>query len=144
MDRASAPSNPRMVSTATVMIAVVSGNRQNSHSMMLADAVMIAISAMTFARMDLESVMPASPRNQSMQDLQIIIHIALLNLYTANTVSFHPSMVSRRQWRAVSAKSSSAPASDAAADIIMSRVPIGSSLSTLVISRCWLKEGMNI
>jgi len=53
-------------------------------------------------------------------------------------------MVSRRQCRAVSTISTAAKESDAAADTQTSAAATASSLSTLVISKCWLREGMNI
>ena len=53
-------------------------------------------------------------------------------------------MVSRRQWRAVSTNNSIARPSEATAETSTSRNKIGSSLSTLVINKCWLKEGMII
>ena len=40
--------------------------------------------------------------------------------------------------------STSAAASDAAADTHTSSKAMGSSLRTLVISKCWLSDGMNI
>ena len=55
-----------------------------------------------------------------------------------------PSMDSRRQCRAVKIISTNAMLKDAAADTHTSSTSMGSSLSTLVISKCWLRDGMNI
>ncbi len=159
MDRASAPNNPRMASTATVMIVVVNGKRQNSHNMLPADTVITANSAMMFTgvdftRVDDESVMPVPPRINANDSLQYYTYRLIKRLYrkalilnfllNEHIACFYPSMVSRRQWRAVNTNSNSATASDAAADIRTSSPAMGSSLSTRVINRCWLREGMNI
>lgn len=53
-------------------------------------------------------------------------------------------MVSRRQCLAVSMNNSRANSADDPAEATTSNTAMGSSLSTLVINRCWLSEGMNI
>jgi hypothetical protein len=136
---------------ATVAMAVITGKRQNSHTMVSADRAKIAHSAAI--RAFAESLMPA-PQNR-MQTPAYVIQPALLNGHTVKTpkdgeglidtrAGGYPSIVSRRQCRAVNAISNSAAASDAAADTHTSSAATVSSFSTLVISKCWLNDGMNI
>ena len=137
---------------ATVATVVISGKCQNSHTMVAADSARIAKSAATFVRACDTSVMPFPPDRASTP--RLLIQVALLNDHIVKTLIFrrhrpesldiYPSMVSRRQCRAVNTMSSSARASEAAADTPTSSAATGSSLRTLVINKCWLKEGMNI
>jgi hypothetical protein len=137
---------------ATVAMAVITGKRQNSHTMVSADRAKIAHSAAI--RAFAESFMPLPPEPNA-ETPGYVIHPALLNGHTVKTpkdgeglidrvMGGYPSMVSRRQCRAVNAISTSAAASDAAADTHTSSAATVSSFSTLVISKCWLSDGMNI
>jgi hypothetical protein len=76
LERASRARTPKTPRTISVTIAVVSGKRQNSHSMVAADTVSTARSAAILPRVDDESVMPALlPRinaNDSSQLLYIL------------------------------------------------------------------------
>jgi len=144
---------------ATVATVVINGKCQNSHTMVVAERVKIAKRAAIFVlTCDDESVMPASPQNPMPRTPvplypRTLIQVALLNDHIVKTPTgglvlapkkTYPSMVSRRQCHAVNTMSTSATPSDAAPDTHTSDTAIGSSLSTLVINKCWLKDGMNI
>ena len=59
-------------------------------------------------------------------------------------LKYQPNMVSRRQCRAVSTIKNSASKEEDPAETRKSSGATGSSFSTLVMSKCWLREGMNI
>jgi hypothetical protein len=54
---------PRTASMTTVAMEVISGKRQNSHTMVTADRINIAKSAAIFVRACDESVMPFPPKS---------------------------------------------------------------------------------
>ncbi len=55
-----------------------------------------------------------------------------------------PSMVSRRQWRAVRVNKTAVTARHDSVATTTSSTCTGSAFNTLVISRCWLSEGISI
>ena len=144
VNRARRAQTPRTARMASVTTAVITGKCQNSHTMVAADSAKIANSATIFVR--------ACATSRSCQyspdrvpNSEPLIQGALLNDHTVKTHLTpglnYPSMVSRRQCRAVNTINTSARLSDAAADTHTSSAATGSSLSTLVISKCWLKRG---
>ena len=139
---------------ATVATAVISGKRQNNDTMISADNANIAQSGAIFVRVCDASVMPA-PSDPVYFDFRVpYAAYVTKRLYSkACRISKtgwvfngarYPSIVSRRQWRAVNTINSSASPIEPKADNHTSRAATASSLSTLVISKCWLKDGMNI
>src|ERR1700691_546736 len=107
--------------------------------MMAADSARIS-NARMFALAFGESVIPAPPGSRVNADAYAIPDYVTNKLPQRG----YPSMVSRRQCLAVSTIKANASASDTAADTRMSCQAMGSSLSTLVINRCWLNEGISI
>ena len=143
---------------ATVATVVIIGKCQNSHIMAAADRAKIAKSAAIFVRACDESVMQASPHGSKQYFHELYTGCIVKRQYgkypkrpinsaigdQPATLKDYPSMVSRRQCRAVNTISTNAMPSDAAADTPTSSAATGSSLSTLVINKCWLSDGMNI
>src|SRR5271168_2421148 len=107
--------------------------------MVAADSARIANNATTFVRVRDESIIPF-PQDRCLP--RPYTEVLVKRPYRKDPKDLpYPSMVSRRQCRAVSTMSTSATQSDAAADTPTSSAPMGSSLSTLVINRCWLNDG---
>jgi hypothetical protein len=154
VERARRPNTARILSTTKVTIAVVSGKRQNNHNIVPAETPNIAIKATMFARAEDFSVMPFPPAQIHLSNFVLKLVYPRCNnspfgkapnwIVVKHSYSYQPSILSRRQWRAVAVNNSNATPSEAAADTSTSENKIDSSFSTLVISRCWLSEGMNI
>jgi hypothetical protein len=121
--------------------------------MVSAESAKVARKTRTFARDCDECAMPASPWDN--------FEFCYFLLYLFNNETpigkdpkrdsefpqyalTYPSIDSWRQCRAMATKSSSARAKEDPADSATSSGAIGSSLSTLVMSRCWLRDGMSI
>ena len=153
--RASRADRPMAARTAAVAMAVEIGKRQNSQTMVDEDRASRPMSTTRLVRKCVVLVIPAAPK--------ILTQITLsfqqgcysrpapvrkcgkaLKAFAGLPVGYQPSMISRRQCRAVKTINRAANPSEDAAEIAKSPAPRGSSRSTLVMSRCWLREGMNI
>ena len=71
---------------ATVATAVITGKRQNNHTMISADNVKIAKNAAIFVRVCDDSVMPTSPRSDA-ETSEYLIQRMLLNGYTVKPLN---------------------------------------------------------
>jgi hypothetical protein len=125
--------------------------------MVSADSAKTARKMAILARPCDDFVMPTYPELRSVAPLALYplgwktpiskcMNFRLIWLGKRGPLAVHaqPSMLSRRQCLAVAAMSTNARPSAEAADTAKSSGAIGSSLSTLVINKCWLSEGTSI